>query len=186
MEAKFCLSCGHALEVRSVDGTDRKACTNCSFVYWGDYSIGVGALVRKADKILLVRRSQDPGKGRWTIPGGYIEQFETIEKTAEREVFEEANVHAKVKNIFAIRDQPRAVHNVYIAFEMEYIDGTPTPDGYEADAAGFFDTEEMKTMNVAPLTQWMVDALLSGKEKGLVMDEHPVFDTKGDRLFRCQ
>lgn len=72
------------METRDVDGTPRRACTQCSFVHWGNYSIGVGALVVKEDKVLLVRRAQDPGKGYWTNPGGYIEQLEPIEETIVR------------------------------------------------------------------------------------------------------
>jgi len=32
--------------------------------------VGVGVFIRKNDEVLLVRRSRDPGKGKWAIPGG--------------------------------------------------------------------------------------------------------------------
>lgn len=117
----FCSGCGARLEIRMIDGTERLACPSCSFVHWGSYSVGVGALLVKDGKVLLVRRAQNPGKGFWTNPGGYIEQYEQIQRTIEREVLEEAGVTGRATGIVAVRDQPRDIHNVYLAFAMEYV-----------------------------------------------------------------
>ncbi len=184
MIVKFCSSCGHEMENRDIEGTIRRACTNCSFVHWGHYSIGVGALVIKDGKMLLVRRAQEPGKGYWTNPGGYIEQLEPIEETIIREVLEESGVAAVVSGIVAVRDQPRSIHNLYVAFSMEYVSGEPTPDHVEVDEAGFYSLEEMETMNIAPFTKWLVDVALRGKSEGLLLDEKPIVPLEGYGLFR--
>jgi NADH pyrophosphatase NudC (nudix superfamily) len=184
MSVNFCASCGHAMETRSMDGVERRACTHCTSVHWGNYSIGVGALIVKEGKVLLVRRAQDPGKGNWTNPGGYIEQLEPIEETIVREVFEESGVRTKVKKIVALRDQPRAIHNIYIAFEMEYVDGEPQPDGVEVDEAGFFTLEEMNTMQVANFTKWLVDIALNGQSGGLQPDLEPIVASPGNGLYK--
>ncbi|TXK74475.1 NUDIX domain-containing protein [Paenibacillus sp. N3.4] len=186
MEAKFCMSCGAAMETRDVDGTIRRACTVCSFVHWGNYSIGVGALVMKEGKMLLVRRAQEPGKGRWTNPGGYIEQHELIEDTIEREVMEECGVKAVVNRLVAVRDLPRSIHNVYIAFEMDYVSGEPVPDGVEVDAAGFYSLAEMETMPVADFTRWLVDVAVHSDHTGLVADKEPIVKMDGYGLYRVQ
>ncbi|WP_240762262.1 NUDIX hydrolase [Paenibacillus thalictri] len=167
------MECGHPLELREIGGEERHACTACSFVHWGNYSIGVGALVLREEKVLLVRRAIQPGKGNWTNPGGYIEQHEPIEKTIVREVMEETGVTATVRGIVALRDQPRDIHNVYVAFAMDYVDGEPVPDGVEVDAAGFFSLEEMKQMQVAGFTQWLVDIAIHGDMQGLLPDKEP-------------
>lgn len=138
----------------------------------------------KEGKVLLVRRAQDPGKGYWTNPGGYIEQLEPIEETIRREVLEESGVEAVVTGVTALRDQPRAIHNVYIAFAMEYVGGEPAPDGIEVDAAGFFSLEEMENMDVAPFTQWLADVAFRGQTEGLLKDEEPVVPLNGYGLFR--
>nr|WP_115991862.1 NUDIX hydrolase [Cohnella lupini] len=184
MEVKFCSSCGKEMETRDVDGTLRRACTECSFVHWGNYSVGVGALVTKDDKILLVRRAQEPGKGFWTNPGGYIEQLEPIEDTVRREVLEECGVEARVLGVVALRDQPRIIHNLYVAFSMEYVSGEPIPDGVEVDAAGFYSLSEMESMNVASFTQWLVDVALRRESEGLAVDRTPVVPLNGYGLFR--
>ncbi|SFL81363.1 Nudix N-terminal [Paenibacillus sp. 1_12] len=185
MAINFCTDCGQPMERRTIDGVERIACTSCSAVHWGSYSIGVGALVIKDDKVLLVRRAQEPGKGNWTNPGGYIEQLEPIEETVIREVLEECGVQTSVKGIIALRDQPRAsVHNLYVAFEMDYISGEPIPDGVEVDGAGFYSMEEMQTMQVASFTQWLIDAALRGNGAGLQHDREPIVPTNGNGFFR--
>lgn len=184
MEAKFCMSCGFALETRDIGGASRQACPKCSFVHWGNYSIGVGALVLRDNQILLVRRAQDPGKGNWTNPGGYIEQFEHIHETIQREVLEESGVNAVVQRVIALRDQPRSIHNIYIAFAMEYINGEPQPDGVEVDAAGFYSLQEIETMNVAGFTRWLIDVAIHAGQSGFIVDEQPIVPLTGNGLFR--
>ena len=172
------------METRDMDGTPRRACTQCSHVHWGSYSIGAGALVLKEGRMLLVRRAQEPGKGYWTNPGGYIEQMESIEATIVREVLEECGIEASVRGIVALRDQPRSIHNVYVAFAMDYVSGEPVPDNVEVDGAGFFSPEEMQEMNVAPFTRWLADVAFNGQSDGLLADKHPIVPLVGYGLFR--
>lgn len=50
---------------------------------------GVGAVILDGGKILLEKRKNDPGKGKWTIPGGLVELGESLEHALIREVEEE-------------------------------------------------------------------------------------------------
>lgn len=178
------MECGSKLERRVIGGEDRLACSNCEFVFWGSFSIGVGALVVRDHKVLLVRRAHNPGKGVWTNPGGYSEQTETIDVSVEREVLEETGVTAKVIDISAIRDQSRDTHNLYVAFAMEYVGGEPVADGQEVDAAGFFSIEEMERMNVASLTRWLVDVAVNRNGYALHVDDVDLGYTGRHALFR--
>jgi ADP-ribose pyrophosphatase YjhB (NUDIX family) len=184
LSANYCLKCGAPLETRNIDGTDRRACPSCDYVFWGDYSIGVGAIVVKDGKILLVKRAHNPGKGYWTNPGGYIEQWESIEETIIREVEEESGIKAKVQSIVAIRDLPNRVHNLYVAFAMDYISGNPRPDGLESDDAGFYSLEEIESMNVAGFTKWLIQIAFHGETEGLLKDNDPLVTLKDHVLFR--
>lgn len=54
--------------------------------------VGVGAIVVDADKTLLIRRAQEPMKGRWSIPGGLLELGESLHDGLRREVREETGL----------------------------------------------------------------------------------------------
>ena len=60
--------------------------------YFGPVA-AVGALVTNdADELLLVRRARQPGKGRWGLPGGFVDRDETVEEALAREVYEETRL----------------------------------------------------------------------------------------------
>ena len=46
--------------------------------------VGVGAVVVDGDRVLLVRRANEPLKGEWSIPGGAVEVGETLEAAIRR------------------------------------------------------------------------------------------------------
>ena len=51
--------------------------------------VGVGAVIVSEGKILLEKRSNEPSKGKWTIPGGLVDLGESIEQAVIRETKEE-------------------------------------------------------------------------------------------------
>ncbi|MEM2099357.1 MAG: NUDIX hydrolase [Candidatus Bathyarchaeia archaeon] len=52
--------------------------------------VGVGAVILSEGKILLEKRKNDPGRGKWSIPGGLVELGESLEQAVVREVAEES------------------------------------------------------------------------------------------------
>jgi mutator protein MutT len=53
----------------------------------------VGAVVHdEAGRLLLIRRGHDPHAGLWSLPGGRVEDGETIEQAVRREVLEETGL----------------------------------------------------------------------------------------------
>ncbi len=59
--------------------------------------VGVGAVVVDAEhRVLLVRRSQPPLAGRWTLPGGRLELGEPLREGVAREVREETGLDVEV------------------------------------------------------------------------------------------
>ena len=57
--------------------------------YPGQPIVGVGALIIKDTAILLEKRKNMPGKGKWSVPGGLVELGETLDHAVIREVDEE-------------------------------------------------------------------------------------------------
>jgi ADP-ribose pyrophosphatase len=59
--------------------------------------VGIGAVVVRDGKILLVQRGVAPSKGLWAIPGGALELGETLQQAAEREILEETGVTIRAR-----------------------------------------------------------------------------------------
>ena len=51
--------------------------------------VGIGAVIVKDGKIALIKRGNEPSKGKWTIPGGLVELGESLEAAVIRETKEE-------------------------------------------------------------------------------------------------
>ena len=109
------------------------------------FSLGVSVVVVKGGRILLVRRMHEPNSGKWTVPGGYVNQQETIEDAASRELLEETSVRAKTSSVIGVRDRVSpADHNFMILFLMGAPEGEPKADMTEVDAAGYFSPEQIE------------------------------------------
>lgn len=61
--------------------------------------IGVGILIKKGSKILLLKRKGSHGEGEWALPGGYQEFGESLKECAIREVKEETGLEIKQKDL---------------------------------------------------------------------------------------
>jgi ADP-ribose pyrophosphatase YjhB (NUDIX family) len=66
--------------------------------------VGVGAVVICDGKLLLAKRSSDPGKNQWTIPGGLVNLGETVSAAVVREVKEESNLDVEVDSLIDVVD----------------------------------------------------------------------------------
>ena len=66
--------------------------------------LGVGAVVLRGDKVLLVCRAQEPCKGEWTFPGGLVELGETLREAAERETYEETGIRVRAGEVLEVVD----------------------------------------------------------------------------------
>jgi len=66
--------------------------------------VAVGALIydEEEKKILLIRRASDPGKGKFSIPGGVVELGENLINAVKREVMEEVNIDCEVLGVINI------------------------------------------------------------------------------------
>ncbi len=66
--------------------------------------VGVGAVVWKDGKVLLVRRGKPPRQGSWSLPGGRQDLAETVYQAVEREIREETGVTIRILDVAAVVD----------------------------------------------------------------------------------
>ena len=92
--------------------------------------VGVGAVIVNDDQVLLVRRANEPSRGRWSIPGGTVELGETLAEAATREVAEECQVEAEIGEVLSTfnmiqRDDSGRIryHYVLIDLTARYMSG---------------------------------------------------------------
>ena len=67
--------------------------------------VGVGVLIQREDKFLLIKRAANPDKGMWSVPGGLIEVGEKATDAARREALEETCLEVEVKERLGVVDK---------------------------------------------------------------------------------
>ena len=66
--------------------------------------IGIGAVIVRGDKALLVRRATEPLKDEWSVPGGILELGEKLHVGAAREALEETGLTVEVGEVLDVFD----------------------------------------------------------------------------------
>jgi len=87
---KFCPRCGKA----AISGFRQNAlrCENCRFVYFHNCAAAVAGIIETGKGIILARRAEEPKKGDYDLPGGFVGYLENFEEALKREVKEELNL----------------------------------------------------------------------------------------------
>jgi len=107
-----------------------------------------GAII-KNDKILLIKRKNDPFKGKWALPGGFVEYGEKVEDAVLREIFEETSLKTSINKIFGVYSDPNRDprgHTVSIVYLLDIIGGN-LKGSDDASDAKFFKLEELPDLS---------------------------------------
>jgi len=91
MNFKFCPNCGTKGSVEQQNLTDYE-CTNCKWHYWNNPRACTAIAFIKDDKVLVAKRGIEPNKGKYDLPGGFLEFDEEPQKGAQREIKEEMGI----------------------------------------------------------------------------------------------
>ncbi len=113
-----------------------------------------GGVVRDdRDRVLLVRRGQEPERGRWSLPGGRVEPGETTQDAVVREVFEETGVRVIVTGVAGYVELPAPDGGIY-EVEDYYARVEPGTDphalhaGGDADDVGWFPLHRVEELDL--------------------------------------
>lgn len=141
----FCVLCGTQLAVRVIEGREVEACPNDAFVLWHDPKVTTAVVIEVDGGVVLGRRSIEPGRGLWCLPGGFVNDDEDPWEAAARECFEE--ICAKVEltrliGVFHIAKQS-APSMVGIAYQARLAEGSVMSAGAEMLEVGVFQLDSL-------------------------------------------
>ena len=66
--------------------------------------IGVGAVIIRGGRVLLVRRNTEPLRGEWSVPGGVLELGERLREGVRRETREETGIEVEPGEVLDVFD----------------------------------------------------------------------------------
>ncbi len=66
--------------------------------------VAVGTIILENDRIVLVRRANEPARGLWTFPGGAVALGEGLREAAQREALEETGLQVEVGELATVLD----------------------------------------------------------------------------------
>jgi ADP-ribose pyrophosphatase len=102
----------------------------------------VGAIIISDGQILLEKRKNEPGKGKWSIPGGKVDLGETARQTVIREVKEETGLNVERPELIDVVDNVTRDSDGKIEYHFVIIDYFVKLDGGVLKAAD--DADELK------------------------------------------
>jgi 8-oxo-dGTP diphosphatase len=94
--------------------------------------VGVGAIILGEGKIMLEKRKNTPGQGKWSVPGGLVELGESIERAVIREAKEETCLDVAEPRLVDVVDDVELdeegkvrYHFVIIDYHVKIVGGEP-------------------------------------------------------------
>ncbi|HEV3512346.1 MAG TPA: NUDIX hydrolase [Candidatus Sulfotelmatobacter sp.] len=130
--------------------------------------VGVGAIIIRDDRVLLVKRAHPPIQGQWSIPGGVLEVGELVREAAIREAREETGLIVEPADLLGVYDRILRNEEQRVQYHYVLIDFLCRPVGGELRAASdaaevrWFMREELRALQLAEDTQ---DVIHKGFER---------------------
>ena len=112
-------------------------------------SITADGILIKDNQILLVQRKNEPFKGKWALPGGFVEYGEKTEETVVREVFEETGLKTKIRGLAGVYSDPKRDprgHTITVAYVLE-MSGGRLEAGDDASDVKFFKVNKLPVLS---------------------------------------
>jgi 8-oxo-dGTP diphosphatase len=166
--ARFCLWCGAPLAPREHEGKQLLSCTSCEFVLWPDPKLATAVIVQAGGGIVVGRRSIEPGRGLWCLPGGFVDDHEHPAQAAARECREEIGALVEVAGLLGVYHVRRAQrpHLVVVGYVARLADGAQPVAGHEMDEVGVFNPAQLPPLAFSSHREVVNDWLRNRESSG--------------------
>jgi 8-oxo-dGTP diphosphatase len=120
--------------------------------------VGSAVVVTNGQSILLGVRAKEPNRGKWVLPGGKIEPFESIEEAAKREVLEETGLEIKVTGQLGALEiiNPPEEHRLIVFSSAEVFGGALRP-GSDLAELTFCSPEDLETVDLSDFVRGVLE-----------------------------
>jgi ADP-ribose pyrophosphatase YjhB (NUDIX family) len=119
---------------------------NCGYVHYANPPIAVGVVVTDENgRVCLVLRGEEPRKGFWGLPAGFMEGDETAEQGAMRECLEETGLEVELDGLHAVysyQHANRQTSGLLILYRAHIVGGSPQA-GTDTTDVKFFAVDEI-------------------------------------------
>ncbi len=112
-------------------------CDHCGLRYVRD--VAADAIAVADGKIALIKRSKEPSKGMWALPGGMLDWDESAEEAVVREFEEETSLKGKLGRFVGVYSDPNrdSFQRVAVVYEVVVVGGKLNASDDAADAKWF-------------------------------------------------
>jgi len=111
--------------------------------------VTVDGIILEDEMILLIKRGNTPFKGKWALPGGFVEYGEKTEDAVVREVFEETGLNTKISRLVGVYSDPKRDprgHTITIVYTLE-IRGGNMKSGDDASDVKKFNIDNLPKLS---------------------------------------
>ena len=111
-------------------------------------ALAVDAVIVKNKKIVLIKRKREPHRGRYALPGGFVEYGETVEAALQREVLEETGLKIMVERLTGV--YKNLTHGIVaLVYRCRPADGDAQPTAEAREVRWMTREEVQSAMNPA-------------------------------------
>jgi ADP-ribose pyrophosphatase YjhB (NUDIX family) len=148
---RYCPSC--ATELKDPGEDDARACPSCGRTWYVNPAPTAGAVITNKGRALITERGSEPYKGKFDVPGGFLDPGEHPIDGLKRELREELQVEVDVTVDDIIQMHPHEYGEdgewvLALGFVARPVSGKPTP-GSDVASAKWVSLDELDSVEFA-------------------------------------